>query len=282
MDRSFEEQFWAHCQSLLMDEASDEDSSCEQEEQEQAPLRRKRRAKRSLEEIRQRKNLRRRRDFFHIHIPKIDIRKRISTMFVNAINAWNMPLLERFLKRYCREDLALTSYTNRIKYSPLLTLVKGCGHVVHYASSFANCIPDACMRMHTTEIRTKSMQSIIISEITYEGTIMYKPKSMEQDARFTYLLEHGNAIVQGESGLKAVGPDAAELERILHQCIRDDSRFSELEPLPVPVPYRRSGCLILKLDQNDLVESVDIVDACSSAFDYYQPLQCAVYSKLKL
>lgn len=240
--------------------------------------------KRTHEEVREERNGRRRKSSSRIHIPRMNIRKRVTAMFVNVLNTWDGLLLARFLKRYAREDVTFISYTDRLKplYStPMLTMVKGCANIVNYAASFALCVPDACMQLKSTEIRMNAGRSVIISEITFEGTVLLQPQPRAVDLRCASLLEQGNSVVQGDNGLTAVGPQAAELNRILASNADCFSWFADLVALPAAVPYRRNGFLILKLDSNDLIESIDIVDAFDSIVDYYLPLKDAVYSQFK-
>lgn len=280
--------FWLTCEDFMRDGALLPIVDLEEEE-EHLPTKAggKRKVNFTAEELRVRRNLRRRKDVNHFYIPRLDVRKRISAMFVNMINAWDFALLERFLKRYGRPDLSLVSYTNRLApqggTTPVLTLVKGSQSILQFATTFMNCTPDACLNLHETEIRMASERSTIISHLTFQGTVLFKPKPRAVDIRFRNLLEQGNTIGQSEEGLVAMGPQAAELESVIYQrsSALDGCWFTDLDALAAPIPYHNNGGMVIKMDDNDMIQSIDIVDAFSFIGDYYLPLKHAAYTQFK-
>lgn len=288
-----EEEFWFNCKGLLMDDQSvdpselwSSSSSCSDSidgsSDGAAEVGKKR--WHSDEELREAKRCQRRKHSSRIHIPRMHIRKRITSMLVNAMNT-NPELMTKFLHRHAREDVTFTSYTDRLQplYStPMLTIIKGAANAANYATSLPLCTPDACMQLKSTEIRIHSGCSVIISEVVFEGTVLLQPVPRALDLRIAALLEQGNRAVRNDKGLRAVGPQAAELNAILTSSDADCfSWFADLMALPVTVPYRRQGFLILHLDSSDLIQSIDIVDAVDSIEDYYLPLKHAVYSQFK-
>lgn len=279
---------WSDCMSLLVDESSLSSLSSLSwsfDEADQPPLQIPVGKKRSIEEARREaKKCRRRQHPSRIYIPKMDIRKRITAMLANAINARDSPLLAKFLHRYARGDMTMLTYFDRLRLyhsSPILSLIKGSANVVNYASSCSLCIPDACVQLKSSEIRVNWGRSVIISEVVMEGTVMLQPQPRAVDLRFASLLKQGTTVVQDDDGLKAAGPQADEMNLILAGSDDSFAWCADHVALPVAVPYRRKGFVIIKLDENDLIESVSVVDAFDSVEKYFLPLQSAVYSQFK-
>eukprot|EP01039_Chlorochromonas_danica_P002209 gene2209-2412_t len=236
----------------------------------------KKQSKIVTDEVRERRNARRRKHYYLIRIPREDVRRQIPQMVANVVNNCNMDLLSSFLQRFCRGDCCLIDIAHN-KLNPFsdhsyINFVHGLDRIANFIMSFSQLTPDLYMRINFSQLRYGPLHSTVIVHYSLIGTAFYRPKMHEINRRLNQLLDAGNAVVQSDQGPVAIGPQADEVNEILRQRMSEPYDWREgAIPVSNPVSFESGGYLIVRMDQDGVIQGLDLLGERFSPEHYIQP-----------
>lgn len=228
-------------------------------------------------EARERRNARRRTCVKRIRLPKEDLRRNIPLMLANVTNSCDKDMIHSFLAQYCHPDIRFTDYSPSLKVLDkafsFITMMRGVEKVARYAASLGENIPDVSIRVLNSEIRVRADGScLIVNRAHFSSTLLFFPPISEDHQKMKRLLDQGNVVVkESDASIAAQGPQAEEMVDLIRRC-EDVPAIWEGSQCIEPVDTSGDGFVIMHMDVNGFIDSVDIFDDIAPE-KYYLPLQ---------
>eukprot|EP01039_Chlorochromonas_danica_P001362 gene1362-1484_t len=230
-------------------------------------------------EARERRNARRRTCVKRIRLPKDDLRRNIPLMLANVTNSCDKAMIQSFLDQYCRPDIRFTDYSPSLKVLDkafsYITMLRGVEKMARYAFSFGEYVPDMSIRVLNSEIRVRADGScLIVNRVYFCSTLLYYPPISEDQQKIKRLLDQGNVVVVKESNvsLAAQGPQADEMVDLIRRC-EDVPAIWEGNQCIEPIDASGEGFVIMHMDENGYIDTIDIFSDIDAPEKYYLPLQ---------
>jgi hypothetical protein len=209
-----------------------------------------------------------------------DIRRYFPTMIINCLNSSDINLTKRFFETYCTENSyvidcsAVECTFYRSVFKPLL-VAQGYNAMLKYCETLFQRSPDCIRTIHEVQIRTRyNSPTTILASYRYDGVITHKLKHTHKEVKMIELIDQGNFIQNSEGDLIAVGPHAEELAPMLKEQQQQKFDFHcEVEPVEMPTRLQVENCVILQLNDEGKITSIDAV-SCMAAAESYMTSLC--------
>eukprot|EP01039_Chlorochromonas_danica_P001500 gene1501-1634_t len=173
---------------------------------------------------RERRNARRRLVIRKVRLPKQDLRRNIPMMLMNVVNGYDRETIHSFFMRYCHPEISLIDFSPKVDIHDssfsYITMIEGVEKITHYISSLYNFLPDVTFQLLQSEFRVRANGScVIISKVLVSATLVCSPPTDDVHRKLKCLLDQGNTVVkESKRTLVGKGPQAEELDVVLHQC----------------------------------------------------------------
>eukprot|EP00981_Chlorochromonas_danica_P003447 scaffold654_cov207-Ochromonas_danica.AAC.32 len=230
------------------------------------------------DEARARRNARRRTCVKRIRLLKEDLRRNIPVMLANAANSCDKAMIQSFFDQYGHPDIRFTDYSPCLKVLDTafscITVLQGVEKMARYASSFREYVPDMSIRVLNSEVRVRADGScLIVNRTHFSSTLLFYPPISEDQQQIKRLLDQGNVVVkESNASLAAQGPQADEMVDLIRRC-EDLPAFWQGNQCTEPIDAGGEGFVIIHMDENGYIDTIDIVSDIDAPEKYYLPLQ---------
>jgi hypothetical protein len=256
-------------------------------------------------EARERRNRKRRVNFFP-RLLKSDIRRNYAQMFTNVINAYDAQLLRSFMSEFCLPAVQLIDFApENIAYGlPPLVHQMGIRNIMRYWASNSVVIPDFVCQPLSVQLCVNPInnRSRVVCKTLFKGTKVLDVDIGDVDRQIIHVLrqkalsmstpsdtssstsssdeENGNEDTSEESSSLAVPVslvpirDSVKSRRL--QALLEQRKGWEInlfrtkklpKPMNPPIEISYEGAMILYLDENFRIDRVDFLGSEVNSFN---------------